>query len=457
MQTDPSELKSAFESLKAAADQDPWPSVGTRREWLRSLKESLIANRARVQEAVWEDFRKPAAEADLSETLPVLLELANALRNLKSWSAPRRLRGSFPLLGISSRIQYRPKGTALIIAPWNYPINLSLGPLVASLAAGNRAMLKPSERVPNSTDVVAEIVRQSLPSDVVMVVKGGPSVGEALLDLPFDHFFFTGGSRVGRLVGEAAARHASTVTLELGGKSPAVIHESVDMPSTVEKIVRGKFLNGGQTCIAPDYVVVEETRFDAFLTDVVAMAARFAQTNRMSQSVDERHASRLAQLLSIVEAEGAVIHGAEDGIRFVTGIPLTSPLMQEEIFGPILPILRYRSEDELLGILAQNPWPLSAYVFSKDDSFVDRIATNVQTGVLVVNETLVQFVHPNVPFGGVKSSGMGRSHGKTGFETFSNLVPTVRQNLRRGILPLLYPPGGKVQEVVRKALFRLFG
>jgi aldehyde dehydrogenase (NAD+) len=450
-------LSAVYAALKSSHTGDPWPDVDTRLAWLESLARGIVENRTRIREAVWEDFRKPPVEADLTETIPVLLELKTARRSLRSWSEPRRLPSVFPLWGVSSRLRCRPKGVALIMSPWNYPFNLSLGPLVSSLAAGNRTVLKPSERVPHSSRLIAEIVGRFLPTDVASVVEGGPETGEQLLQLPFDHFFFTGGAAVGRLVMRAAAKHLSTVTLELGGKTPAIVDGSVDLSECAEKIVRGKFLNAGQTCIAPDYVVVHRDYFDAVTGAVLRASESLHAEVDIAGPVDDEHAARLDRLVAQAVEDGAHIHRDQNrpgGLIVVTGVPLTSSLMREEIFGPILPILRYGNTNELVGIIERNPTPLSTYVFTKNEDFAGDLATRVRTGSMCVNETLLHFVHPRLPFGGVGLSGSGRTHGKAGYLAFSDSIPTMRQNFRKGIIPLLYPATGKLQRKLRELLFR---
>lgn len=449
-----------FERMKTAVEVTPWPDIDTRVTWLRDLRRVLLENRRSIRQAVRSDFEKPEVEADVTEILPILLEIRTALHHLKSWTAPKRVRGAFPLWGLSTKIEYRPKGVVLIISPWNYPFNLTLGPLVTALAAGNRAVVKPSERVPNSSRLISEIIDRALPNDVAAVVEGDSETGGELLRLPFDHFFFTGGERVGRLVAEAAAGHLSTATLELGGKSPAVVDGTLDMTRCAEKIIRGKFLNAGQTCIAPDYVVVHDEYFDRFVEASIARAAQLERVAEIASPVDRRHARHLEDLVNDALSQGATIHGSDAGgshLKIVTRVPLSCRLMREEIFGPILPVLRYRSREELYGILARNPTPLSTYVFSRNEEFLDWLSRKLPTGTVSVNETLLHFVHPRLPFGGVGTSGFGRSHGRTGFETFSNVLPVMRQHFARGLIPLVYPVRGRLQEMVRSLLFRIVG
>ena len=454
------DLSEIFDRLRTAEEGNPIPELKTRISWLEKLRSAVLSRRADIRTAVWEDFRKSPVEADLTESIPVLLELRTALRNLASWTAPKRLRSAFPLWGMSSRLQHNPKGVVLILSPWNYPFNLSLGPLVSALAAGNRVIVKPSERVPHSSRLIASLIGDALPEDVATVVEGGVEVGAELLNLPFDHFYFTGGAAVGKEVMHAAARHLCSVTLELGGKSPAVVDGSVDLHQCAEKIVRGKFMNGGQTCIAPDYVVVRDEIYDDFVKAILTHVVRIEARTEMSSLIDDRHETRLETMLADAVKEGAILHHSElhrSGLTIATGVPLTCKLMQEEIFGPILPVLRYRSEEELIGIVRTNPSPLTMYVFSNDDGLVNRLAAKLKTGSICINETLLHFVHPHLPFGGVGQSGSGRSHGRAGFETFSNPVPIIRQNARRGIIPLVYPSKGRFGDWARELLFRILG
>ena len=416
-------------------------------EKIRRLRDAMFVHRGEIREALWNDYRKPPAEVDLSEIYPVVGEARQAIRHLRRWLRPRSVRTPLALFGSRSRILYEPKGVVLIISPWNFPWNLTLGPLVSAIAAGNCAMVKPSELTPHTSSCLKRILASLFDESEVAVVEGDASVAKELLSLRFDHIFFTGSPAVGAIVMKAAAEHLTSVTLELGGKSPVIVDRSANLDEAARKIAWGKFLNCGQICIAPDYLLVDETVREPFLEKLRAAIA--PETGVM---VSDRHAERMRSLIDDAVKRGArVITGGGGSGRIVEPTILENPdplsaVMQEEIFGPILPVTSYRTLDEALALVAAREKPLVLYVFARDRRVINTIVRNTSAGGTVINDTLVHFFQTNLPFGGAGRSGMGRAHGFFGFESFSNIRAILEQPTPFSALQLLYPPYGRLKQ-----------
>jgi aldehyde dehydrogenase (NAD+) len=413
---------------------------------LRRIEQAVLAHRADIHAAMWADYRKPAAEVDLAEIYPIVSEARHARRHLRSWMKPHRVGTRLALLGSTSRVMYEPKGHALILAPWNFPFNLSLGPLVSAIAAGNRVIVKPSEMTPHSTDCIRKLVEELFDESEVAVVDGDFRVGEALLAKRFDHIFFTGSPAVGKIVMKAAAEHLTSVTLELGGKSPAIVDRTANLDEAAKKIAWGKFFNSGQVCIAPDYVLVDESVHDEFLARLRASIDALGHEGSRGILVNERHASRVKRLFDSAVQQGAgVFAGGSFRDRDVaptvlTGVAADAAVMQEEIFGPVLPVMKYRTLDDALAMIAAKEKPLVLYVFSRARKVVKQILAGTRAGGTAVNHTMIHFYSLDLPFGGVGHSGMGRSHGFAGFEAFSNARGVLDQKLRFSAIELLMPP-----------------
>lgn len=415
-----------------------WRSSGAedRIARLRRLRDAMMARRTEFHQAFHQDFRKPATEVDVSEFLPVLEEVRHAAGSLRGWMRPRTAWPTLPMLGTSARIRPQPRGRVLIIAPWNYPLGLCFGPLVSALAAGNTVILKPSELTPAVSGLMARIIAETFPPDEVALVEGGPEVSRALLDLPFDHVFFTGSPAVGRLVAAAAARHLAGITLELGGKSPAIVTPSADLGDAAATLMWGKLINAGQTCVAPDHVFVHRSVRDAFVAECRAVIARRfgagpaerRQSPDLARIVNSRHAERLAGLLSDAVERGAqVLAGGETDLaeRYVEptllgNVPPDARIMDEEIFGPILPILDYDDLDEVVAAINARPNPLALYVWGRDRAETEAVLDRTGSGGACVNHCVVQFAHGRLPFGGAGESGFGAAHGHYGFRAFSH-------------------------------------
>ena len=414
---------------------------------LRRLREAMFARRAEIHAALWEDYRKPAPEVDLSEIYPVTGEAKHAIRHLRRWMKPRRVRAPLALLGSRSRVMHEPKGVVLIISPWNFPLNLTFGPLVSAIAAGNCAMLKPSEMTPHTSACMKRIVAELFDESEVAVIEGDAAVAEALLKKRFDHIFFTGSPAVGKIVMKAAAEHLTSVTLELGGKSPVIVDRTANLDEAARKIAWGKFLNSGQICIAPDYLLVDDAVHDAFIPKL-----RDAIRAETGWLVNERHASRVKRLFDGAVDRGAqVVAGGEFDGRNVAPTILDdvapdAAVMQEEIFGPLLPVMRYRSLDDALRIIDEREKPLVLYLFSRSRAVIRDVLRRTRAGGTAVNDTLVHFYQPNLPFGGVGNSGMGKAHGVYGFEAFSNARGVLEQPLPFSTIQLLYPPYTKFKQ-----------
>ncbi|NVJ20728.1 aldehyde dehydrogenase family protein [Myxococcus sp. AM011] len=467
----PRALQEAFERLRARRWDVARRGPGERLERLEKLKARIIERRDALADAIHADFRKPRAEVEATEILPVLIELEHVRKHLKAWMKPRKVTTPLVLTGTSSHVRYEARGVVLVLAPWNYPFNLLMLPLIGAVAAGNTVMCKPSDKTPKTSRFLAELVRDTFPEDEVALVEGGAEVGEALLRLPFDHFFFTGGPRVGRRVMEAAAKHLASVTLELGGKSPAIVDATADLEAAAERVAWGKFLNGGQTCIAPDHVWVHASKEEAFLAALKVALERFygrsEEARRAStdlcRMVDDGAFARVRGLMDRTVAAGArvVVGGGVDAeTRFIAPTVLAdvapdAPLMEEEIFGPVLPVLRFESLDEVVTHVRTGGKPLALYVFSHDDAAVERLLQETSAGGTCINTVVLHNVNPNLPFGGVGASGLGAYHGETGFRTFSHERAVLRQG-RTTLANLFFPPyTGKARKLARLAS-RLF-
>ena len=425
-----------------------------RRAALTRLRDAMEAMEGELLDALHADLGKPAIEAWTSEIMLVRQEIAGALRNLARWMAPRRVGVRWFQFPGRASVVAEPRGVALILGPWNYPVQLGLVPLVSAVAAGNAAVLKPSELAPATADALARLIARVFEPDHVRTVLGGPDTARALTALPFDHVFFTGSTAVGRQVAEAAARHLATVTLELGGVNPCIVDATADPVVTARRIAWGKFLNAGQTCLAPNHVWVEEGRHDALVAALRATLDRFygADGRGLQRVVNARHFARLRDTL----ARGRVLHGgATDAAALHLAPTLLADadpaLRHEEIFGPVLPIFPYRDPAPVLAEIAAAPAPLAVYVHTTDRAFADRVTAATRSGGVCVNDSLTQATVPELPFGGVGASGQGRYHGRAGFDAFSDQRAIFRQPARVDP-PMRYPPIKAPLSLIRRLM-----
>jgi aldehyde dehydrogenase (NAD+) len=453
-------IRRVFDAQRPVALRWRESTVGERLERLERLRAAILDQRAAIVEALAADLRRPPVETELAELLPLLSDLADHRRHLARWLRPKRVRPTVPTLGTRAWVQREPRGRTLIQAPWNYPVALTLGPLIPAIACGNTAILKTSEFAPHSSRVMASIVRASFEESEVALLEGDASVGHALLELPFDHIFFTGSPAVGEIVMSAAARHLASVTLELGGKSPVIIDASADIDRAVDAIAWAKCLNAGQTCIAPDHVYVHAEVYDEVLARFKRRLASWygadaAAAPDFARIVNERHARRLAALLADARASGAtVLHGGETDPerRFVAptllgDVPEGARIMREEIFGPVLPLIVYHSEDEVLERINAAPKPLALYIWTRRRELARRLIRRTSAGGTCINQVALQFLHHNLPFGGVNHSGIGSYHGEWGIRAFSHerAVLDAKLQLSRAFFP---PYGARVRRMV---------
>jgi len=469
---DPARLKDIFQKQKQKSLLLRKEPLMERRKRLEKLSNWIFSNRNRIKHAVHQDFRKPLLEVDTTEIYPVLTEIRFTLSHLDDWAKPANVDAPLPYLGTRSEIRYEPKGVCLIIAPWNFPFNLCIGPLISCLAAGNTAVLKPSELTPFTSSLLKGMIAEIFEEELVTVVEGGPEVSTHLLSLPFDHIFFTGSPAVGKIVMKAAADHLASVTLELGGKSPAIIDATANLKDSAKRVAFGKFFNNGQTCIAPDYVLVEEKVREPFLQELKKwVAALFGQDGVVDETspsysriVNARNFQRLNALLQDAIKKGATLELSWPGnaeTRFihpmiVSNVPMNASLMEEEIFGPILPIIPFTSTAEVLRIINGRPKPLALYLFTTDRRFRETILSETSAAGVCINACIMQFTHPGLPFGGVNHSGMGKSHGRFGFLAFSNEKPVLRQKRGFAAPYLLYPPYKPEMKRIIDILLRWF-
>ena len=418
---------------------------------LRRLQAAIEMAEKTILQALDSDLGKFSYEAYLSEIGIVRSELRFALKRVRRWGASRWVRTPLNFLPGSSRIYPEPYGVVLVIGPWNYPFLLSMTPLIGALSAGNCCILKPSEFAPQTSAAIAALLNEHFEPTCVAAVQGDATVGESLLTQRFDSIFYTGGAAVGRIVMQAAARHLTPVTLELGGKSPCIVDRNVPADHAARKIVAGKFLNAGQTCIAPDYLLVHEAIREKLVESIKEQLTRLYGTDTdknpdYARIVNHRHFDRLAGLLN----NGRIVCGGTTNRQqrhiaptVVDDIRWSDPIMQEEIFGPILPVLTYAELDQALERIRSLPPPLALYLFSDDPEIQHKVIAEVPFGGGCINDTMVHFANPHLPFGGVGSSGMGHYHGRFSFDTFSHLKAVMKRPVWFHT-PLRYPPYGKL-------------
>lgn len=466
-------MERLFAAQRAAFARERSPSLEVRRDRLARLGALVSAHEHRFVEAVSHDFGgRSGHETRLAELFVVSGEIRHMRHMLPAWMRAERVPTPLHLMPGRARIERQPKGVAGIVSPWNYPVQLALAPMVGALAAGNRVMLKPSELTPATSALLGELIAAAFAEDEVAVVQGDADVGRAFVRLAFDHLFFTGSTAVGRAVALAAAENLTPVTLELGGKSPALVAPDADLAAAAPRIASGKLLNAGQTCIAPDYALVPRGRADAFADAIVAAACNLYPTilgnDDYTAIVSDRHLSRLRALVDDARAKGArivTIDPANESPRagsrrmlpvLVVGADDSMQVMREEIFGPILPIETYDSLDEAAARISSRPHPLAFYWFGGTGARMGRVLADTIAGGVTVNDTLWHFAHPDLPFGGVGASGIGAYHGEASFLTFTHRKPVFVQP-RLSAASLLYPPYGPRFEKVLALLRRLAG
>jgi coniferyl-aldehyde dehydrogenase len=446
-------MQTIWDAMRAAQRNEPPADAAMRRNRLDRLAALVRDNQDAIAAAISADFgQRSAEETALLEVFPSLGGIKHARKHVRRWMRVRRHWAGFWFLPARVALLSEALGVVGVIVPWNYPLYLAIGPITDALAAGNRVMVKMSELTPAFSALFADLVARYFRADEIAVVNGDAEVAAAFSALPFDHLLFTGSTAVGRHVMRAASANLTPVTLELGGKSPAIVAPGARMDHAVERIVFGKLVNAGQTCIAPDYVLLPRDQMEEFVARVAARVKAFypsiAQNAQYSSIVNDRHFERLTQWREEAVAAGAKAHvlGGEEGTRrlaptLLTGVTDTMKVMQEEIFGPLLPIVPYDRIEDAIAYINDRPHPLSLYLFADDSRVIDDVLTRTRAGGVTVNDTLFHIAQHNLPFGGVGPSGMGAYHGKTGFDTFSRLKPILRQARFNGV-GLLNPPYG---------------
>jgi aldehyde dehydrogenase (NAD+) len=431
-------------------------SVRERKKKLNALKKAIFNHREKIQQALYNDFKKQAPESDLVEIYPAINEIRHTISHLSDWVLPLEVDVPLTHLGASCYVNYEPKGNCLVITPWNYPFFLAVSPIVYAVAAGNATILKPSEFTPHTSQAVKEMLADVFDENEVAVVQGDHVISGALLKQKFNHIHFTGSPMVGKLIMKAAAEHLATCTLELGGKSPVIVDESANTAEAARKIVWGKYLNKGQTCIAPDYMLVHKSKkaeLMAKMKEQIANNYGASEEERKSgeglcRMVNSKHYNRVKNLIESAVKEGATVEAGgkfDDSQNYIdptilTNVNPSSEIMSEEIFGPVLPVIEFDNLEESLAIINAKERPLALYLFSNKGKNIDKVMNETTAGGTCINDTILHVSQPNLPFGGINNSGIGKSHGKWGFIDFSNERAVMKQHTRFSAAQLMHPP-----------------
>jgi coniferyl-aldehyde dehydrogenase len=460
------ELNRLFAGQRAAYAANPMPPAAQRQQWLKALRDLLSSERQALIDAISADFsHRSADETLLAELMPSLHGIHYASRRLRGWMKPSRRHVGMAFQPAAAKVIYQPLGVIGVIVPWNYPLYLAIGPLVGALAAGNRVMLKLSESTPATGLLLKELLARVFPEDLVCVVLGEADVGVAFSRLPFDHLLFTGSTSVGKHVMRAAAENLTPVTLELGGKSPAIVSHDVPLKDAAERIAFGKTLNAGQTCVAPDYVLVPEDRVggfvEAYRQAVQSFYPTLADNPDYTAIINERQLARLNGYVSDATSKGALLiplfeQGQSRRMPHSVLLNVSDEMtvMQDEIFGPLLPIVPYRDLEQAFAYINQRPRPLALYYFGYDKREQNRVLHETHSGGVCLNDTLLHVAQDDMPFGGIGPSGMGHYHGHEGFLTFSKAKGVLIKQ-RFNAAKLIYPPYGKsIQKLIQKLFIR---
>jgi aldehyde dehydrogenase (NAD+) len=464
-------FRQVFERLGKESVELRKEPVRERKKFLRLILNWITTHRKEIKEALFNDFRKPPLETDISEIYPIISEIRHTLRHLDRWTQPHKVDATISYLGTWSEVRLEPKGNCLIISPWNFPFNLCIGPLISCIAAGNTAIVKPSELTPHTSALIKKMIDEIFKGRRVAVAEGGVEVASCLLQLPFDHIFFTGSPAIGKVVMKAAADHLASVTLELGGKSPVVVDKSAHLKSAAKRIAFGKFINNGQTCIAPDYLLVHEKIVNAFIHQLKKETLELfgdgkkidEQSTSYSRLVNRRHFKRVNELIKDAIERGArtemsgTINEQENFIHpmLLSDVSPDSRIMEEEIFGPVLPILTFTDINEVIRTINGKPKPLALYLFGRK-SFRSPILKATSAGTVCENDCITQFTHPNLPFGGVNHSGIGKAHGHAGVLAFSNEKSVLRAIKRFSLAYVFHPPFTTSMQRIVNLILRWF-
>jgi coniferyl-aldehyde dehydrogenase len=463
-------LDDAFHAMFELTRTTPAPTLGQRLDRLARMRAAISENEARFEQAISADFgHRCTTETAIAESLLVLGEIKHAAKHLKKWMAPQRISTALQFMPAKNRLIPQPLGVVGIIAPWNYPLQLTLAPAVGALAAGNRVMIKPSELVPRFSALLKEVISAKFDATEIVVTGVDDDIAKTFASLPFDHLIFTGSTRVGRIVAEAAGRNLTPITLELGGKSPAIVDRSADLGEAAERIAYAKLVNAGQTCIAPDYALVPENSVQDFADKVQANMRTMFGTDPDNKDytsiVSDRHYARLESLVADAAAKGArIMQAAKPGDpawkskrkfppTIVVGVTPDMTIMQEEIFGPLLPIVGYKDPAEPVSYVNKHDRPLALYWFGKDHAARDEVLSRTVSGGVTVNDCLFRFTQIHQPMGGIGASGTGAYHGEWGFNTLSKLKPVFYRSPFNRLADLYPPYGAKIARLEKLLRF----
>jgi aldehyde dehydrogenase (NAD+) len=466
------QIDDVFNNQKAHSLSLRQSTAESRIELIRKLHDWILEHRQDIRDALFADYKKPNIETDITEIYPAVSEARHTIKSLKGWMKNKRVPTPLTFSGTTAHIQYEPKGTSLIIAPWNYPFNLAICPLISALSAGCTAMIKPSEMTPHTSALIKKMIGEIFEAKHVAVVEGGLEASQLLLAKPYNHIFFTGSPMVGKIVMKAAAEHLGSVTLELGGKSPVIIAKDADLKDAARKLACTKYINCGQTCVGPDFVLIPRSLRDEFVANLKEAIATLyevdgtdaEQSPDFGRIVNDRHFHRLKELIDEAASQGATVakggktNAADNFIEptVLTNVTEKMMVMQDEIFGPILPVLDYDDLDEAIALVNRMPKPLALYAFSKSRKKLNHIFHQTSSGGAVANDCVLHFIHPELPFGGVNNSGIGKSHGHYGFLEFTNPKGVLKQRVGLTAVTPLFPPYNKAKELIIDGLLKWF-
>jgi aldehyde dehydrogenase (NAD+) len=449
-------------------DEHKYKPVAYRIKQLKSIRSWIKQHEFEIETALNADLNKPPIEVAFGELKIILVEIEEAIRQLAYWSHPKKVSTPLHFLGTKSEIRYEPKGICLIISPWNFPFNLTISPLVSALAAGNCCILKPSEFTHHTAELMQKMIDELFPPSEVALIQGGVDVASALLDLPFDHIFFTGSPEVGKIVMKKAAENLTSVTLELGGENPVIVDETASINDTATKLAWNIGFNAGQSCVSSNYIFVHQSIFDKIYKQVESELHRMYNTKslKLSQNPDyarlanDRHFKHVSGLIEDAENNGASITSIESSIaseRFVAptmlkNVPLNARIMQVESFGPLAPFIPYQNINEAFNYILSKPKPLASYLFSNSRKNKALFLKTISSGCSVINDTAIPFLQTQLPFGGVNHSGIGKSHSFEGFKTFSNAKAVTYQRVGFTTAKVMYPPYTPLKRTLMKII-----
>lgn len=437
---------------------------------LKSIKKWIFAHQSDLYEVLYKDYRKPQVEADLTDLKPVLQEIDHTIHHLKSWMKDKKVSPNLLFLGTTAKVKYEPKGVCLILAPWNFPFMLTIGPLVSAIAAGNCCILKPSEMTPHTAILIERMITDLFNEKEIAVCNGDYKLAETLLRLPFNHIFFTGSPQIGKIVMKAAAEHLTSVTLELGGQNPVIIDETANIKDTAEKLIWGKFINNGQSCMAPNYINVHESQHYALINELKKqLAEKYSEDPKKMQSNPDF--GRLVNLHHFKRVKASVDDTLSKGAELVSGgimvenenyisptilnnVSDDSAVMNQEIFGPVMAIRPYNKLEDVIKFINSKEIPLAIYIFSRSTFNQRKIINSTTAGTTCINDTTIAFAHPHLPFGGSNYSGIGKAHGEYGFIVFCNKRAILKQRIGITTFKLVYPPYKGFVKFVMKVVLK---